>query len=208
TISKFFANFLLSNIPIGDGVINEKRVKVFSGKLAVEALCSPLYLQKCKKGVPITNEKKALEVLSNLLEEGFYVKCKRSGNTRYFEPDVSREFTKEGFYTWVYEGSQWMTILGGVLLLLLAMTFVMFPLWPYTVRNGVWYLGMLAVGFIVFIMFLGVVRLILFVITFFALPPGIWLFPNLFEDVGFFESFVPLYEWHNSSVENVKSKRE
>jgi len=29
----------------------------------------------------------------------------------------------------------------------------------------------------------------------FAVPPGIWLFPNLFEDVGFFESFVPLWAW-------------
>jgi translocation protein SEC62 len=42
---------------------------------------------------------------------------------------------------------------------------------------------------------IAVVRLILFVITMFAVPPGIWLFPNLFEDVGFFESFVPLWGW-------------
>ncbi|KAJ2101225.1 Translocation protein S62 [Coemansia sp. RSA 922] len=26
-------------------------------------------------------------------------------------------------------------------------------------------------------------------------PQGLWIFPNLFEDVGFFESFVPLYAW-------------
>ncbi|KAJ2561930.1 Translocation protein S62 [Coemansia sp. RSA 1836] len=28
-----------------------------------------------------------------------------------------------------------------------------------------------------------------------AAPQGLWIFPNLFEDVGFFESFVPLYGW-------------
>ena len=58
-----------------------------------------------------------------------------------------------------------------------------------------WYLSIALLGLIAAIAVIAVVRLILFVITMFAVPPGIWLFPNLFEDVGFFESFVPLWGW-------------
>lgn len=35
----------------------------------------------------------------------------------------------------------------------------------------------------------------LFVVTVFAVPPGLWLFPNLFEDVGVIDSFKPLWGW-------------
>ena len=58
-----------------------------------------------------------------------------------------------------------------------------------------WYLSIALLGLIAAIAVIAVVRLILFMITVFAVPPGIWLFPNLFEDVGFFESFVPLWAW-------------
>jgi len=42
---------------------------------------------------------------------------------------------------------------------------------------------------------LAIVRLILFLVTIVAASPGIWLYPNLFEDVGFFDSFKPLWAW-------------
>jgi translocation protein SEC62 len=72
---------------------------------------------------------------------------------------------------------------------------ILFPLWPPILRTAVWYLSIAVLGLIAAIAVIAVVRLILFIITMFAVPPGIWLFPNLFEDVGFFESFVPLWAW-------------
>jgi translocation protein SEC62 len=72
---------------------------------------------------------------------------------------------------------------------------ILFPLWPPILRTAVWYLSIALLGLIAAIAVIAIVRLILFVITMFAVPPGIWLFPNLFEDVGFFESFVPLWAW-------------
>jgi translocation protein SEC62 len=42
---------------------------------------------------------------------------------------------------------------------------------------------------------MSIFRLILFAITMFAVPPGLWLYPNLFEDVGFFDSFRPVWGW-------------
>lgn len=35
--------------------------------------------------------------------------------------------------------------------------------------------------------------------TVFTVPPGLWLYPNLFEDVGFFDSFRPVWGWQEVS---------
>ena len=64
-------------------------------------------------------------------------------------------------------------------------------------RNGVQYLSFAAAGFLCLIVALGVLQYALFG-ALFALSAGklrFWLFPNLFEDVGFFESFMPLYDY-------------
>lgn len=34
----------------------------------------------------------------------------------------------------------------------------------------------------------------------FTVPPGLWLYPNLFEDVGFFDSFRPVWGWQEVSA--------
>jgi translocation protein SEC62 len=47
---------------------------------------------------------------------------------------------------------------------------------------------------------MSIFRLILFAITMFAIPPGLWLYPNLFEDVGFFDSFRPVWGWQEVSL--------
>lgn len=98
---------------------------------------------------------------------------------------------------------------------------VMFPLWPVKLRVGVWYLSILALGLLGALIVLAIVRLIFWCLTVVAAPKAIWIFPNLFEDVGFvsrvkldprmqkcvrvvvalrltrnqFESFVPLWAY-------------
>ena len=62
---------------------------------------------------------------------------------------------------------------------------------------GVHYLSIAAAGFLVFIIALAVVKYIIFAILF-ALSAGklkFWIFPNLTEDVGFLESFMPMYDY-------------
>jgi len=51
---------------------------------------------------------------------------------------------------------------------------------------------------------IAVVRLVLYVITMIVVPPGIWIFPNLFEDVGIIESFIPFWEWDKPKVKKAK----
>lgn len=98
-------------------------------------------------------------------------------------------------YVWLYEGPQWKqkVMAGAVVAGIFAI--VLFPLWPIMLRQGVWYLSMGMVGLLGLFFAMSIFRLILFCITVFAVPPGLWLFPNLFEDVGFVDSFKPLWGW-------------
>ena len=60
---------------------------------------------------------------------------------------------------------------------------------------GVYYLSVAAAGFLVFIIVLAVIKYIVFILVFIftAGKLKLWIFPNLTEDVGFFESFWPVY---------------
>lgn len=62
---------------------------------------------------------------------------------------------------------------------------VMFPLWPPTMRLGVWYLSMGCLGLVGLFFVIAIVRLIFYIITVVVASPGIWIFPKLFADVGF-----------------------
>lgn len=60
-------------------------------------------------------------------------------------------------------------------------------------RLGVWYLSIGVLGLIGLFFAIAVVRLIFWCISLVALPPGVWIFPNLFEDVGFVSCLTALF---------------
>ena len=70
-------------------------------------------------------------------------------------------------------------------MILLMLAGVMFPLWPSSMRVGVWYLSIGLLGLIGAFFGLAIVRLIIWCVTTVTMSPAIWIFPNLFEDVGF-----------------------
>lgn len=99
-------------------------------------------------------------------------------------------------YVWIYDPIPIHYWIYGLILLLGAIGICMFPLWPPMLRKGVYYLSLVAAGFLAFILALTVIRLIIFTLIW-AVTGGkfhFWIFPNLAEDVGFFASFWPLYE--------------
>lgn len=104
------------------------------------------------------------------------------------------------YYAWLYEGSQVMRKVYAVLALIAIFIIVCYPLWPLKMRLGVYYLSWgflwLLAGFFAMAIF----RVILFCITYFILSPGLWLFPNLWEDVSFVDSFKPVWAWHEVSL--------
>lgn len=92
------------------------------------------------------------------------------------------------YYAWLYDGSQLLLQLSGFGMILLMLAGVMFPLWPASMRVGVWYLSIGVLGLLGAFFGLAVVRLIFWCISLVILRPGVWIFPNLFEDVGFVSS--------------------
>jgi len=110
-------------------------------------------------------------------------------------------------YIWLYDGPRWKNKVYAGLALVLVMAIVLFPLWPLVMRQGVWYLSVAAMGLLGLFFAMAIFRLILFCITLFAVPPGLWLFPNLFEDVGFFDSFKPVWAWQETKKQKKKSKK-
>ncbi|KAL8651666.1 MAG: hypothetical protein Q9226_004604 [Calogaya cf. arnoldii] len=111
-------------------------------------------------------------------------------------------------YVWLYDGPQWKTKLYAVGALILIMAVVMFPLWPMKLRIGVWYLSMGMLGLIGLFFAMAIFRAILFGVTYFAVPPGLWLYPNLFEDVGFFDSFRPVWGWQEEKKKKGKKGKD
>lgn len=74
-------------------------------------------------------------------------------------------------------------------MVLIMLAGVMFPLWPVKLRIGVWYLSVGVLGLVGAFLGLAVVRLVFWCVTVLTMKRAIWIFPNLFEDVGFV-SFV------------------
>merc|ERR1712142_1246902 len=98
-------------------------------------------------------------------------------------------------YVWIYDPTPWYYWVGGGAIVLITIAVCLFPLWPPWMRLGVHYLSIAAAGFLVFIIALGIIKYIIFVLLFIGSAGKLkfWIFPNLTEDVGFFESFWPIY---------------
>ncbi|KAF9209722.1 Translocation protein S62 [Haplosporangium sp. Z 27] len=198
------ADYLLSpksGVKKRDGVFNESRVTYFRGKGAVSSLLKPEFRQTAvgKELGELTRES-AAELLGSMIPHQFFLKVERPT-----DPDMPKNmltlvqyqsFSEDGVYLWRYEGSQLRTHLLAAGLLLVVLAGVMFPLWPMPLRLGVWYLSVFVLILLGLFFAMAIVRLILFMITWVVLKPGIWIFPNLFEDVGFVDSFIPLWGWH------------
>ena len=98
-------------------------------------------------------------------------------------------------YVWIYDPIPMHYWLFGACLVVGAILLCLFPLWPASMRKGVYYLSIAAAGFLTFILGLVVLRFIVFCIIWVLTGSKyhFWLFPNLTEDVGFCASFWPIY---------------
>jgi len=196
-----------SGMKLKTGILNGKRVDYFKGKSALKALQSPAY-NKQKSLPKFENEEGATQFLNNSLVHTFYFKVNRGqsvtpqgpqgtkqASMKMLEIDRQQRFLPEEYYVWFLEGSKVKSFLGGILMVSIILAGVMFPLWPTSLRIGVWYLSMAMLGVIALFFGLAIFRLIFYVITIVAAKPGIWIFPNLFADVGFVDSFIPGWDW-------------
>lgn len=202
--AKFLRNSSHSSLKIFEGIMADKRVDVFKGSSAIKVLLSEQY-KKRKSCFPVTCKEDAEELLQKMLDCGLFIRSISVNGTKFLQPDLSRKWSEEALYAWVLESSQFWTLLGAFGLLLASFGIVMYPLWPASMRNMTWYLMMLLVAFLVFLIVISIIRLIVFGLTYFMMSPGIWIFPNLYEDVSFIDSFIPLWNWNK--IESNESKK-
>lgn len=111
------------------------------------------------------------------------------------------------YYVWNFNPPNPYLILYTILALILVFALILFPLWPFWMRKGVWYLSNLALGLISLFFGLAIVRLVVYLITLVGMKDQLWIFPNLFADCGVLESFQPTYEWAISGSEKKKSSK-
>jgi translocation protein SEC62 len=173
----------------------------WSGKSAIKALLSPAY-QKAKGVRPISSEEEAKTVLSAVNAFAFFLRVSRgapsgasSSSPKNLTLIQDQTFAPDEYYAWFYDGSQWTTYAGGILMVVLMLAGVMFPLWPPVLRLGVWYLSMGMLGLVGLFFVIAIIRLIFYIITVVVVSPGIWIFPKLFADVGFVSFFLPWSPW-------------
>lgn len=200
--------------------VHRERCLTVTGKACLKALQSEAYAKVALKN-PIMPKIKTIQdageamrllpihllaLRVDLLEKEKAKKGSAAKPSRKLQINRQQEINPDHHYVWFYEYIPLTTKLAGLGLLALVLSGVMYPLWPPTMRIGVYYLSWLALGLVGLLMVIAVIRLLLYVITMFAVPPGIWLYPNLFEDVGFFDSFRPLWGWHENADDKKAAK--
>lgn len=195
------AKFLRAHLKNRGGVLNGRRVDYFKGKSARKALLSDAYKHKSRPSVE--SKEDAEQVLLKCIIHGLFLAVNK-GEDKTLTILKNQGWGEDFYYVWLYEGSQLKHVLGGLGLVLLVMAGVMFPLWPAILRNGVWYLSVGVLCLLGLFFLLAIVRLIFYVITVVVARPGIWIFPNLFEDVGIVESFIPLWAWDAPTPPKIK----
>ncbi|KAI9695076.1 MAG: Translocation protein S62 [Bogoriella megaspora] len=223
------ANFL-RNQPLKTRtcIFQEKRKDMFKVKRAIRALQSPAYEKARTKNpiLPPVTDRPSAENVFKLLplsvlalrvskvdpQEGHeghaHAKKKHVKGLWTVRVEPQQDADDMHHYVWIYDGPQWKQKLYALGALVLIMAVVMFPLWPYHLRLGVWYVSVGCLGLLGAFFGMALVRLILFIVTMFVTPPGLWLFPNLFEDVGFFDSFKPGWAWQETADDKKRSKEE
>lgn len=195
-------------------------------KRAVRVLLSEEYKKKQSKVnsklPPVASEEQALQVLKlfplNRLgfqvikldtDDALKVNMKPRPGVPCLRISPQQNLESDSYVVWFYEPFQISTYLyaGGALAGIFAV--VLFPLWPLAMRRGVWYLSMGALGLIGAFFGLSIIRLILYLISS-VMSPGLWIFPNLFEDLGVLDSFVPFYAWQGEDamkIHRLKNKK-
>ncbi|PWN22039.1 translocation protein [Microstroma glucosiphilum] len=209
-IAVFLRNSSL--VPVRNGILGGTRYPYFHGTRAVAALLSPSYAKlasKAKLPLPVPqDEEDAERILHGILPFAFFLRVERGeqvGQQKKKEGGMTERlrelkvvqqqmFKKEMHYAFFFEGSQLRVQLMGLGMVVILLAAVMFPLWPPIMRLGVWYLSIGALGIIALFFAVAIIRLILWGATA-VFGRGWWLFPNLFADVGFVDSFIPVWDW-------------
>ncbi|KAI8945643.1 Sec62 family protein translocation protein [Xylaria longipes] len=207
-------------------IMNGDRKDMFRVKRALRALQSPAYAKARSKNpaLPEIKDRASLENTFKLLPMSMLAlrvtkvdphdghnhappkKGKRQKGLWTVKVEPQQEAGDDMYYVWLYEGSQIMRKVYAALALVVIFLVVLYPLWPLVLRQGVYYLSWGFLGLLGLFFLMAIFRVILFCVTYFVVPPGLWLYPNLWEDVSFMDSFRPVWAWHETAKPKKKKK--
>jgi translocation protein SEC62 len=220
------ANYLRDNAQLKrrQGSLQGSNVEFYRVKRAVRALLSEEY--KKKSGNPrfklpqISDTNQAKTIIAQLINSRLTLPAEKlhtaDARAKGLSPkkgtpslvlQQKTDLNDNQYLVWFYTKRSTTDLLKGLGVVVGAFTLILFPLWPLFMRRGVWYLSMLLLGLIALFFVIAILRLIFFVISLVVLKPGVWIFPNLFEDVGFFDSFKPLYGWNEPKQKKTKKSK-
>lgn len=77
-----------------------------------------------------------------------------------------------------------------ILVISLVLAAVLFPIWPYSVKYGIW---LVSLALLVIMVGIIIVRLIVYLLIS-IFNYHIWIFPNLFYSNGILDSFIPVVQ--------------
>ena len=108
----------------------------------------------------------------------------------------------DSLYAWRYNPTSATQFIMGCLLVLGFIAFNLAPIWPDWMRSGMGISAWILCGVIGFLLILIVVRVVLYYLLY-AVTFGkchFWLLPNLHEDCGVVESFMPFYSFESKKT--------
>lgn len=192
-------DFLRSNDgpSVREAVEMDKRVYYLKGEKLVNFLVEPKKGAKWPPQLPrVTSRLEAIAICKELCHYQFIHRSEKRGKGDLVISRV-RDFDEAGYFTWIYEGNKRFSNFMTTALIVGFLFCTCFPIWPTFLKIFVWYM---AVSFLIFIFILVSLRGLLFLMIW-IIGFEFWFLPNLFdEDLGFFDSFKPLY-----SLERTKS---
>lgn len=218
------AKYLRNNETIKQrpALMGGQRWDMFKVKRAVRALLDPAYekARKSNQRLPeIKDRLSALQVLAQFPAQRFAYNVTKletedaiakgmkplSGVPVVLISPQQRVGDNE-YLVWNYNPIALKTYLYGTGVVSAGITLALYQLWPLWARQGSYYVSIGCLGLVGVLMALTIVRLIFFLLTVIVLPRGFWLFPNLYADVGFFQSFRPLWAWSGDKTLPPKPK--
>lgn len=158
----------------------------------MKALRSPQYAKLVPSVPKVDSDEAATALLHSLIPHTFFLRIARgpsiSSGVKAVQIVPQQLFQPDDYYVWLVDPNPVRQLVLAVGMVAVVLAGVMFPLWPVKMRIGVWYLSVGVLGLIAAFFGLAIVRLVLWLVTKVVARPGIWIFPNLFADVGFVRS--------------------
>lgn len=177
---------ILRKVTTADKIFRgSKRVKVIKAVDCVMALS--------KLGMDAQTIK---DEINALLESYKLVRVKpNEKNSEIVDLFATKSVNASDLYMWSDEKYDFSTLLVGISVIILIFSLVMFKAWPTWLQKYALYIRFPLYAILALYVLALIVRCVVYVITRFTHPPGLWIWPNFLADCGFFESLTPAYAW-------------